>query len=208
MNKLFLNLFAKQLRKPNGLFGKFVAKKMQDGNKIVYEWVLPQIDFNKAESVIEIGYGTGLVINKIANDYNNINCFGIDFSKVMYDKAIKLNSGFINSGKMKLEYGDFLNYNSPVNVDIIFCINVIYFWNELNPYLNKIHSLLKPGGSAYIYMADPETLLKLKVGYTDTFNKHNLPDVISKLNESKFSHVEHKTESLHGMVGHCIKATK
>jgi len=208
MSKIFLKLFAKQLRRPTGLFGKFVAGKMEAGNYKMYESLVSQVDFSNAKNIMEIGYGTAKALNIIAEKQPEIKLYGIDFSEVMYKKALQASKNLIENKRMFLDYGDLLDYAPPLKFDIIYCINVIYFWNDLEKYLRKVYALLNNGGCFYINMADPETLIKLKVGETDTFNKHYPNDVVSVLEKCGFNNIGHTHVSENNLTAYCIKAKK
>jgi len=201
------NIIARQFRKPTGIFGKFISKKMQKGNSVVYDWMISLMEFEKAKNVLEIGYGTGKVLFDLATTHKEINFFGIDFSKVMYEKAIKNNDIFIKDTRMFLEYGELLSYQSPTKIDVIYCINVIYFWDDLKAYLLKIRDLLNSGGVVYIYMTDPN-FLKSIFGQTSVFNKYSVEEVIRKINECGFSNNTFVTGKIGHRVGYSIKAIK
>lgn len=208
MKKFILNLYAKQLKRPSGLFGKYLAKKMQQAHYNTYTWIISLIDFNNVKNILEIGYGTGVPLSLIASEHPDINLYGIDFSEVMYNKAIITNKSFIEKEKMFLEFGDVINYSPAVKFDAVYCINVIYFWNDLNKYLSKVSSLLNPGGKFYIYMTSPETLLKLGLGLTDTFNKYSVEDAAAALRQCGFSKTEYVVQPDPKYVSHCLTATK
>ena len=69
---------------------------------------------------------------------NSCTVYGIDFSKLMYKKAQALNHKYIDEGRVTLLYGDFVASDiGSDGFDKIFCINVVYFWNNLQPPLKK-----------------------------------------------------------------------
>jgi chemotaxis methyl-accepting protein methylase len=119
----------------------------------------------------------------------------------MYKRASKYNKPFIDKGKVQLQYGDFLK--TPVidnNYDKIFCLNVIYFWNELKSPFEKVLSLLKKGGVFHIYMADKNAL---KRAPDSVFNKYSIEQVTEALKSVGFDSAEHYLDK-----GFYIKARK
>jgi hypothetical protein len=82
----------------------------------------------------------------------------------------------------------------------VFCLNVVYFWSELNEPFKKILSLLKKGGSFYIYMADKDALKKAP---DSVFNKYSIEQVVESLKSARFSQVENYFDK-----GYYIKAKK
>ena len=128
---------------------------------------------------------------------------GVDFSKLMYNKANKLNKSNNDKGKVQLLYGDFLNIPIAKNqYDKIFCLNVIYFWDELNKPFEKTLSLLKTGGVFYIFMADANTLIEKKAP-DSVFNKYSIEQVVETLKSVGYIGIEHNFNK-----GYYIKANK
>jgi cyclopropane fatty-acyl-phospholipid synthase-like methyltransferase len=155
------------------------------------------------EKLLEIGYGPGTGINKIAERCSTCTIHGIDFSPLMYKRASKYNQSFIDKGNMVLQLGDFLSTTIVSNdYDKIFCLNVVYFWNELKQPFEKVLSLLKKGGAFHIYMADRSTLIEKKAP-DSVFNKYSIEQIDEALKSAGFRNVEHYSEK-----GYYIKAKK
>ena len=135
-----MRTIGEQLKKPKGIVGRFyISKLMKKSNQIVYDAMLEQLELNQNDKIFEIGYGNGLGVNMIAT---NFDCLieGVDFSKLMYNEARKRNKEHIENKKVKLYYGDFLKYNLPENCyDKIYCLNVVYFWDDLKIPFSKIY---------------------------------------------------------------------
>ena len=196
-------LIASQFRKPEGLFGIFTSNLMVKGNQKNYDRLIKNVDLQPYSKLLEIGYGPGIGIRIIAEICSTCIIHGIDFSKLMYKRASKYNKQYIDAGRVLLQHGDFLkvpvvhdDYNS------IFCLNVVYFWNELRAPFEKVFSLLKTGSSFHIFMADRAFLLEKKAP-DSVFNKHSIEQVIETLKATGFITVEH-----YGEKGHYIKAKK
>jgi ubiquinone/menaquinone biosynthesis C-methylase UbiE len=152
---------AKQLRKPSGFFGKLVAKMMEFKNRGYYKEIISKLSPRKGEHILEIGYGPGLGIYSIANSVPGCLISGIDFSELMYHKATKRNKKFIDNGTVRLYYGDVLTMQpGREKFDKIFCLNVIYFWNDLHLAFNRIYNMLGTKGEFLIYMDHMDSLEK------------------------------------------------
>jgi cyclopropane fatty-acyl-phospholipid synthase-like methyltransferase len=194
---------ASQFKKPTGLFGIFSSNRMIKNNQKNYDRLIKDLDLQPHNKLLEIGYGPGIGLHIIAEQCATCTIEGIDFSKLMYKRASKYNQQYIDAGRMHLQHGDFLT--TPVaqtDYDKIFCLNVVYFWNELRTPFKKVFSLLKNGGAFYIYMADKDTLIKLKTPDT-VFNKYSVEQVEEALKEAGFPVVEHTKER-----GYYLKAKK
>ncbi|MGE5521954.1 MAG: class I SAM-dependent methyltransferase [Candidatus Dadabacteria bacterium] len=194
---------ASQFKKPTGLFGIFSSSVMIKNNRKNYDRLIMDLDLQPQDKLLEIGYGPGVGIRMIAEQCSTCTIHGIDFSGLMYKKAARYNRQYIEEGRVQLQYGDFLKFTVvPNEYDKIFCLNVVYFWNELKLPFNKVFSLLKRGGSFHIYMADAATLEEKKAP-DSVFNKHTIEQVVTTLKEAGFEKVEHYPQG-----GFYIKATK
>lgn len=116
----------------------------------------------------------------------------------MYNRASKYNRQYLND-KVQLQYGDFLKMNSTA-YDKIFCLNVVYFRDDLIKPFKKVISLLKPGGAFHIYMADKEMLKRATDG---VFNKYSIQQVVESLKTAGFAEVDNFFDK-----GYYIKAKK
>src|SRR5690606_39105189 len=159
---MVLEFIPSQFKKPSGLLGLFSSNLMAKHNRKNYDLIIKDLAIQPNDKLLEIGYGPGIGIRMIAETCSTCTIHGIDFSRLMFKRARKYNKQFIDNGKVQLQYGDFLKSNIEHNdYDKIFCLNVIYFWNDLKEPFEKIFSLLKPAGSFHIYMAD-KTFLQEK----------------------------------------------
>lgn len=175
-----------QFRKPSGLLGKVVSLLMQKGNRAAYDLLIPALDIKPGDKIFEIGYGHGLGVEFVLSHYS-CSMSGVDFSKTMFKEASRRNRKFIEEKKAELHYGDFLNYDMQKGAfDKIFCINVTYFWENLDIPFSKIMEGLKKGGLFCICMAHPDDLEKLKFAKKGIFNKHSIEHVTEKLKDIGF----------------------
>jgi ubiquinone/menaquinone biosynthesis C-methylase UbiE len=181
-------ILAKQLRKPSGFLGNIVAKMMEFRNHRSYKEIINKLSPQKGEHILEIGYGPGLGIYQIAGSFPDCHIYGIDFSELMYNKASLRNKKFIEKGIVSLSQGDILTGNpEKVRFDKIFCVNVIYFWNDLNLAFTKIFNMLGEKGEFLIFMDHRDTIEKAK--FLADFCKYPVEEVEMKLKNAGFSHI-------------------
>ena len=200
---MFRNFIGRQFKKPTGLFGNISSNVMVKGNRNKYNTLIKDMDLQPNDTLLEIGYGPGIGIQMISQIHESFVIHGVDFSKLMHKKASKLNKSDIDKNKVQLQYGDFLQMPLAQNqYDKIFCLNVVYFWDELNKPFEKARSLLKTGGSFYIFMHDVNTLIEKKAP-DSVFNKYSVEQVVADLRSSGFTAIEHYSKK-----GHYIKAIK
>lgn len=195
---------AKQFRKPSGIGGRVVEKLMIKGNLKAYEYLYPLMGLSPDMRILEIGYGHGLGIHKIAT---TVGCeiTGIDFSELMFANAFKRNKALIKDKKVQLLTGDFLTTDFETSsFDLVFCINVIYFWSNLNGPFKKVAELLAQSGTFCFYMASRDTLDKIPFTHNSVFNKYLIKDVVECLYSAGFKKVDYSQSK----EGYLVKANK
>jgi SAM-dependent methyltransferase len=181
---------AQQLRKPSGFLGNLVAKMMEFRTRGFYKEIIGKLSPRQGEHILEIGYGPGLGIYKIASSFPGCLISGIDYSELMYHKASKRNKKFIEKGIVHLKLGDVLTLETGDDkFDKIFCVNVIYFWNDLNLAFTRIFNLLGKKGEFLIYMDHMDTIEKAK--FLADFCKYPVEEVERKLKNAGFADIEY-----------------
>jgi ubiquinone/menaquinone biosynthesis C-methylase UbiE len=193
-----------QFKKPTGFLGRIISNVMINRNMQEYKILIKDIDIQTNDKLLEIGYGPGIGIELISKRYDSCNIYGIDFSELMFKKASLRNKQFIDNKRVHLLYGDFLETEINVcNFDKIFCLNVIYFWANLQIPFKKINSLLKDDGIFYFFMAKKEQLSKFKFAKDDIFNKYSIEQVSNALKLTGFKDINYFDEN-----GFYIRAKK
>lgn len=187
---MFKKLINKNFRKPGGLIGRYIIKYLKK-NQIEYDEMGSLLRLNKGDIVLEIGYGLGRGIYDYAKQ-NDCTFHGIDFSRLMYSKAVKLNRENIIRGKVILQHADFDNYSYEIDTfHCIYFLNVIYFWDEIHSRLKKIFSILRQNGKVIIFMADAAYFKDFKQPAGETiFYQHNIEDVIKEMEKIGFKAIE------------------
>jgi len=177
-------------RKPHGLVGRYIVKFLKK-NQIEYDEMEPLLKLNKDDKVLEIGYGLGNGIYDYAKKYD-CTFYGIDFSRLMYSRARKLNHENIIRGKVVLECADFDTCHFENDTfNCIYFLNVIYFWNEIHSRLKKIFSILKQNGKIIIFMADAEYFKDIKQsGIEPIFYLRSMDDVVKEMAETGFKDIK------------------
>jgi len=187
---MFKRLIAINFRKPSGLVGRYIIRFLKK-NQIEYDEMDSLLKLNNNDIVLEIGYGLGKGIYDYSRKYD-CTFHGIDFSRLMYSKARKLNHENIKHGKVVLQCADFDNYRYKNDTfHCIFFLNVIYFWNEIQSRLKKIFTILKQNGKVIIFMADAECFKDTKQPGSETiFYLYKIDDVVKEMEKAGFKSIE------------------
>ncbi len=162
INRFLSKILAKQLRKPGGILAGKVGNKMNKINSFLYDFTIDAMQLKDNESILEIGFGNGKFFDRIFSTANNLTIYGLDFSSEMVKEASANNPSTTNSGKLTLQFGssDKIPFDDN-SFDKVFCINVIYFWEQPADHLKEIYRVLKPGGTFYTAMRTKESLVQM-----------------------------------------------
>lgn len=147
ISSIYHRIIAKQLRSPSGLLANYVGNTMNRSNELLYQLTLNNLHVKDGDSILEIGFGNGKFFSDLNSIASNLTIMGIDHSQEMVNEAIKNNKDLYDSGTIKVSVGssEYLPYESN-SIDKIFCVNVIYFWENPVLHLKEIFRVLKPGG--------------------------------------------------------------
>lgn len=141
-----------QFGKPTGYFGKILAKGMARGHKEFYKNAVKAINPKKDDAYLEIGFGSGVFINKYMSHVSKI--AGIDYSEDMVRLASDINRTLIESGMAEFIQGDASSLPwSDEEFSVVAAIEVFYFLDETEKTLKEIFRVLKPGGRLIIEMS-------------------------------------------------------
>ena len=103
--------------------------------------------------VLDIGCGTGLVSNTFATLYPASSFTGVDFSNsIDYAKKISKENNITNIHWIK---EDFLTVKLNKKYDVVICCGVLHHIPQYREALDKLKSLLKPGGTLLIALYNP-----------------------------------------------------
>ena len=199
-----LRIIGMQFKKPRGVPGKIISDLMIIGNRSAYDNMIRDLKIQTNDKILEIGYGPGVGIGLISRIFESCNIYGIDFSELMYRRAAKRYEKLIENNRVHLLFGDFVETEiSASGFDKIFCINVVYFWDNLQKPFEKIKSLLRDDSIFYFYMESKDDLSKVEFTKDEIFNKHSIEQVTEALKSAGFKETEYYFKK-----GYYIKAKK
>lgn len=103
--------------------------------------------------VLDVGCGTGLVSNVFASKYTSSNFTSVDFSdSIDYAKKFATDNSITNVNWIKK---DFLKFKTSNRYDVIICCGVLHHIPDYKQALDKLKSLLKPGGKLILAVYNP-----------------------------------------------------
>jgi SAM-dependent methyltransferase len=144
---------AAQFGKPTGMLGKLAGTIMANrpSNVERIEWAVSMLELQATDQVLEIGFGPGVAIQKMADIATNGTVWGIDHSVVMLNQAARKNLTAIAAGRVRLMLASISDkIELPGPVDRILDINSFQFWEQPVENLEKCRGLLRAGGRIFL----------------------------------------------------------
>lgn len=140
------------------------------------------LEIRPADDILELGFGPGAAIKKLAALAPRGQVYGVDKSPVMLAQARKRNNREILSGRIVLKLGSFGDLPFPSDsVDKILAVNVVYFWDDARQVIQEARRVLRPGGLISIYATDAQTMRRWKFAGPEThrtFDRNSLADLL------------------------------
>lgn len=174
---------AAQLRQPSGEEGIKTADWMNKGNLYFNMDTLKVVNAQANDNILEIGMGNGFFVKDILNIHPSIHYTGCDFSKLMVEESIKINTGWIAKKQANFVEADAASLPFESNLfNKIFTINTIYFWENPNKVLSEILRVLQPNGKFIIGIRPKHQMEKYpftQYGFT-LYSKENLSEILTQ----------------------------
>jgi len=148
----FGHRLGRQLRNPRGLAGRCLGHAMALLNEQANRLTIAQLNAQPTDNVLELGFGPGRGIARLANQTGSGQVFGIDQSATMLRQARRRNARAIRTGRVHLVQGKFDCLPFPdASFDRVLAINVVYFWPPDNDILHEIDRVTKPDSRIALY---------------------------------------------------------
>jgi len=139
------NILLRMFGRPQGALGRLGGIIMARTNAECGAWVTELLEILPTESVLEVGFGPGIVIQRLSNLAGHV--AGIDPSREMVRQARARNAGAIEGGRVDLRRGgvDSLPFDRNT-FDKAIAINSMQVWPDTIAGLGEIRRVLRPGG--------------------------------------------------------------
>jgi ubiquinone/menaquinone biosynthesis C-methylase UbiE len=162
---------ASQFRKPKGWFGSLLfGRFMNRVNGKIIAATIALLDLAPQHQVLEIGFGGGTSLSRVAEAVSSGAVSGIDFSPEMVRQAERRFRRQIAAGRICVQLGEASHLPFPdAMFDRVLTINTIYFWPDALQGLREIRRVLKDGGRAAIAIRSEEKMKNYavtKYGFT------------------------------------------
>jgi SAM-dependent methyltransferase len=136
-----------QFEKPTGLLGRLVGHLMAMKNRARSRWVIALLQVRPADRILEIGFGPGADICRVARLARDGFVAGVDHSELMVRHARRRNRRAVRAGRVEVQLGQAISLPYPAAAfDKVFSINCAQFWGDPRPALREQLRVLRPGG--------------------------------------------------------------
>ena len=152
--------------------------------------------------VLEIGFGPGVTIARLAELVGEGAVAGVDASRVMAEQARRRNAARIRQGKVDLRHGSVALLPFPDHTfDKALAVNSQEHWPHPLANLREVRRVLKPGGIVVI----AEQPVWAKAGADDC---RFADDLAARVAEAGFSEVETISRRMRPAPTICVRARK
>jgi len=158
-----LKFVASQLRKPSGFIGRVVVSRVLNrGNVPMNQLTFTLLDLKPDDHVIEVGFGGGDLISRVAAVVARGRIAGVDFSPEMIAVCTKRFAQLVQAGRLELRCAsaESLPY-TPEQFTKACTVNTIYFWPDPIAPLKELQRVLRDGGRLVVCFNPRETLQKV-----------------------------------------------
>jgi ubiquinone/menaquinone biosynthesis C-methylase UbiE len=133
--------------RPQGVLGRLGGIIMARMNADCGAWVSEVLEIGPRDSVLEVGFGPGVVIQRVLKLAPAGNVAGIDQSREMVEQARARNATAIQSGRADLRHGSVESLPFEDNsFDKALAINSMQVWPDAVAGLREIRRVMKSGG--------------------------------------------------------------
>jgi ubiquinone/menaquinone biosynthesis C-methylase UbiE len=171
MRNMLMHMFGR----PEGVLGRLGGVIMARTNEGCGAWVTELLEVGPTDTVLEVGFGPGVIVQRLSKLASRGHVAGIDPSREMVEQARARNAPAIQNGRVDLRRGsvDRLPFDNN-SFDKVLAINSMQVWPDAAAGLQEIRRVMKPAARVAlgftIYSGQPNkglTELLMAAGFTN-----------------------------------------
>jgi len=141
------NILMHTFGRPQGILGRLGGIIMARTNADCGAWVTDLLEVRANDSVLEVGFGPGVTIQRLSKLAAAGHVAGIDSSREMVEQARARNAAAIQSGRVDLRHGSVESLPfGDASFDKALAINSMQVWPDAAAGLREMRRVIKPGG--------------------------------------------------------------
>jgi ubiquinone/menaquinone biosynthesis C-methylase UbiE len=181
---------ARQSARPSGLIGRVIAGVMAHETSDLNERAVRLLGPSPSDRVLEVGFGHGRTIERLAGVVNNGRVCGIDASELMLNMAVRRNRRAIAEGRVELRKGDCASIPfDAASFDGALSVHTLYFWSDPAACLREIRRVLRPGARLVLGFLRGDSAQRNSFP-TEVYTFHEEPAVSAMLATSDFESIQ------------------
>jgi SAM-dependent methyltransferase len=182
---------SRQLALPSGWFGRlFTARWLEKNNVGMNELTLSCLDLRLNDRLLEVGFGSGYLLNRVLSANACEIAYGVELSPEMLALATKRFRRYVHCGKVDLRHGtiDQLPYEDG-SLTKLCSVNTLYFWPDADLALRECRRVLAVDGKMAICFNAKADLAGWP-GHVHGFTLYELDEVVDLFVRAGFSDVK------------------
>jgi arsenite methyltransferase len=199
---------ARQLRRPDGILGRFIAGRLNRGNQEIIASAIEALELAAPSVAADLGFGGGIGLRLLLDRPEVAEVVGIDFAPAMVMAARKRFATELAEGRLRLESGSLTGLPLPdSSLDGAITVNTIYFLDDLAPALREFARVLRPGGRVVIGIGDPDGMADMP--FTEHgFHLRPIPEIEASIRASGLEFVDHRRVAGGRVPAHLLTAAR
>jgi 2-polyprenyl-3-methyl-5-hydroxy-6-metoxy-1,4-benzoquinol methylase len=135
--------------------GEYTKQQLEEYDSINNNLYLQFINkhLSQKQSIVDIGCGSGLVTNVLAMHHRDCSFTALDFSN-----SLAIGKTYANNNSLKNTkwiQADFIAHNFQMQFDVVICQGVLHHMPDYKIALEKLKTLVKPGGVLLLGVYNP-----------------------------------------------------
>ena len=145
---LMRSILMRAFGRPQGILGRLGGVIMARTNADCGAWVTDVLGVTPNDRVLEMGFGPGVVIQRLAKLAAAGHVAGIDLSREMVEQARARNATAVQDGRVELRHGSVEDLPFDDNsFDKALTINSMQLWPDVIAGLREVRRVMKAAGS-------------------------------------------------------------
>ena len=110
------------------------------------DFIIENMEGKDAINILDVGYGSGILLKKMREKFNVANIFGVEKSHKIFDEMLNE----LKKYKVENFCSDFENWNTSVKFDIIIMSFYLHHINNVEIHINRALEYLKVNGKIIV----------------------------------------------------------
>lgn len=157
---MLAKLQAQQLGHPSGLIGRLILAPMWNRrNSALNDVAFERLGLRPHDRVLEVGFGGGYLIGRMAVVVTEGRLAGVDVSQAMVDVCSNRFRALAQAGRLDLHCANAESLPYPDgHFDKACTVNSIFYWPDAQQAIRELSRVLEPGGRLVMCFTCPESL--------------------------------------------------